>query len=171
LRIISGKYKNRKLRTLSSKFVRPTSASVKKSIFQILEPFESKEVLDLFAGSGSLGIESLSRGAVKATFVEKNRNVVNILTENLNNISDKENYLVLNVSVEKFLKNCSKKYDIIFADPPYSTFSFEILRSNVSNLLNYGGTFCMERRFEEDVIEDVKIKNYGKTQFLIWKKI
>ena len=117
------------------------------------------------------GIESLSRGAVKATFVEKNRNVVNILTENLNNISDKENYLVLNVSVEKFLKNCSKKYDIIFADPPYSTFSFEILRSNVSNLLNYGGTFCMERRFEEGVIEDVKIKNYGKTQFLIWEKI
>ena len=171
MRIISGKYKNRKFRTLSSKFVRPTSASVRKSIFQILEPFESKEVLDLFAGSGSLGIESLSRGAVKATFVEKNRKVVNILTENLNNICVKENYLVLNVSVENFLKKCSKKYDIIFADPPYNTFSFEILRSNVCNLLNYGGTFCMERRFEEGVIEDVKIKNYGKTQFLIWEKI
>ena len=171
MRIISGKYKNRKLHTLSSKFVRPTSASVRKSIFQILEPFETKEILDLFAGSGSLGIESLSRGAVKATFVEKNRQVVNTLNANLNNICDKESYLVLNLPVEIFLKKFSKRYDIIFADPPYDTFSFEFLRSNVSNLLNYGGVFCMERRFEEDLIEDVKIKKYGKTQFLIWEKI
>ena len=171
MRIISGKYKNRKLRTLSSKYVRPRSASVRKSIFQILEPFEFKEILDLFSGSGSLGIESLSRGAVKVTFVEKNRKVVNVLTDNLNKICDDESYVVLNVPVENFLKKSSKKYDIIFADPPYNTFSFEFLRSNVSNLLNYGGVFCMERRFEEDVIEDVKIKNYGKTQFLIWEKL
>ena len=174
MRIISGKYKNRKLRTLSNNIVRPTSASVRKSIFQILEPFDSRVVLDLFAGAGSLGIESLSRGAIKATFVEKNKRVINILSDNLKNLCDNcDNcdYSIINISVENYLKKCSQKYDLIFADPPYDTISFENLRSKVSKLLNYGGVFCMERRFEETCFEDVKIKNYGKTQFLIWEKI
>lgn len=171
MRIISGKYKNRKLRVLSNNTVRPTSASVRKSIFQILEPFDSKVVLDLFAGAGSLGIESLSRGAVNATFVEKNKKVFNILADNLKNLCDKNDYSIINMPTEKYLARCSIRYDIIFADPPYNTISFESLRSKVSNLLNYGGVFCMERRFEEAFFEDVKIKNYGKTQFLIWEKI
>ena len=171
MRIISGKYKNRKLRTLSENIVRPTSASVRKSIFQILEPFDSKVVLDLFAGIGSLGIESLSRGALEATFVEKNKKVINVLSNNLKNLCDEHSYSLMNMPVENYLNKCSQKYDIIFADPPYNSISFENLRSKVSNLLNYEGIFCMERRFEESSFEDVKIKNYGKTQFLIWEKI
>ncbi len=171
MRIISGKYKNRKLRTLPTNIVRPTSASVRKSIFQILEPFDSKLVLDLFAGTGSLGLESLSRGAKKAIFVEKNKKVVNILSYNLDSLCSDQNYSIIHMPVEKYLNQSTEKYDLIFADPPYNTISFENLRSKVSKLLNYKGIFCMERRFEKSSFEDVKVKNYGKTQFLIWEKI
>ena len=109
MRIISRKYKNRKLRTLSENIVRPTSASVRKSIFQILEPFDSKVVLDLFAGIGSLGIESLSRGALEATFVEKNKKVINVLSDNLKNLCDEHSYSLMNMPVENYLNPLTGK--------------------------------------------------------------
>ena len=171
MRIISGKYKSRFLKTIPGNSVRPTSSSVRKSLFQILEPFDSKTVLDLFAGAGSLGIESLSRGAKKATFIERDKKVINCLSINLENLCNSDDYKVVNMPAEKYLGICAEKYDIIFADPPYGTISFEKLRSKVSNLLNLNGIFCMERRFEDVDFEDVKVKNYGKTQFLIWEKV
>ena len=171
MRILAGKYKNRKLKSVPGQNVRPTPSSVKKSIFQIIEPFEDKKILDLFAGIGSLGIESLSRGSVKATFVEKDRKVIDYLSHNLRNLCEKNQYTIVNLSVEKYFKKCSERYDIIFADPPYGTISFEELKVKVSKLLNYNGIFCMERRFEKTDYDDVRIKNYGKTQILIWKKI
>ena len=170
MKIISGKYKNRKIKVLADEIVRPTSAIVKKSLFQILEPFDNKSILDLFAGTGSLGIESMSRGALKVTFVEKNKKVINILLKNLNDVCKGEDYDVLNADVYKYLEVCDKKYDIIFADPPYETIDFIDLGDNVAKLLNYNGVFCMERRFKKDIYKDVRIKNYGKTQILIWQK-
>ena len=73
IRIISGRYKGHRLNNISSKNIRPTQARVKKSMLQILEPFNGKTVLDLFSGSGSLGIEALSRGASKVVSVENNK--------------------------------------------------------------------------------------------------
>tara|TARA_B100000427_G_scaffold301100_1_gene284038 strand:- start:404 stop:925 length:522 start_codon:yes stop_codon:yes gene_type:complete len=170
LKIISGKYRNRNLKSLVYKGVRPTSAAVKKSLFQILEPFENKDVLDLFAGIGSLGIESISRGAASTTFVEKNRKVANVLLSNLNEICHGDNYELINRDVYSYIKICNKKYDIIFADPPYETVDFNDIKLKIIKLLNYKGIFCMERRFKKNTYEDVRIKNYGKTQFLIWQK-
>ena len=170
MKIISGKYKNQSLKSLVDKSVRPTSATVRKSLFQILEPFDDKKVLDLFAGVGSLGIESISRGALEATFVEKNKKVANILLNNINRICKDDSCNVVNTTVDCYLKSCSEKYDIIFADPPYETIDFNELKLKVIKLLNYKGIFCMERRFKKDIYEDVRIKNYGKTQVLIWEK-
>ena len=170
MKIISGKYRNRNLKSLAYKGVRPTSAVVKKSLFQILEPFENKHILDLFAGIGSLGIESISRGASSTTFVEKNRKVANVLLNNLNEICKNDNHEVINRDVYSYIKICDKKYDIIFADPPYETVDFNDIKLKVIKLLNYKGIFCMERRFKKDTYEDVRIKDYGKTQFLIWQK-
>tara|TARA_B100001029_G_C15056183_1_gene454559 strand:+ start:636 stop:1112 length:477 start_codon:yes stop_codon:yes gene_type:complete len=155
---------------LAYKGVRPTSAAVRKSLFQILEPFENKDILDLFAGIGSLGIESISRGASSVTFVEKNRKVANVLLNNLDEICKNDNYEVINRDVYNYIKICDKKYDIIFADPPYETVDFNDIKLKVIKLLNNKGIFCMERRFKKGTYEDVRIKDYGKTQFLIWQK-
>ena len=78
VKVISGKYKGHNLKQFSSSSVRPTSGRVKKSIFQILEPIKGKRVLDLYTGIGSLGIESLSRGAEKVIMVENSRKIVQI---------------------------------------------------------------------------------------------
>ena len=169
MKIIAGKYKNRSLKSLSSKIVRPTSATVKKSLFQILEPFENKRVLDLFAGIGSLGIESISRGALEVTFVERNKKVAKILRNNLDQICLDDSYSVANIDVIKYLEKSKSKYDIIFADPPYETVEFNDLKLKVIKLLSYKGIFCMERRFKDDHCKNVRIKNYGKTQVLIWQ--
>ncbi len=170
MKIISGKYKNRKLKSLAGDKVRPTSAIVKKSLFQILEPFDSKSILDIFAGTGSLGIESISRGALKVTFVEKDRKVANVLLKNLKEICEDEDYNVVTSDTYKYLEACDEKYDVIFADPPYETVDFIELKRKIVKLLNYRGIFCMERRFKKETYKDVRIKNYGKTQILIWQK-
>ena len=171
MKIIAGKYKNRILKSFKVQSVRPTSGVVKKSLFEIIKPLNNKNVLDLFSGTGSLGIESLSRGASSATFVENNKKVFKILLENIKTICVEDKVYILNTDVNRFLKSHNKKYDIIFADPPYGTISFEELKLKVSKLLNYNGIFCMERRFEKTDYDDVRIKNYGKTQILIWEKI
>ena len=81
--IIAGKYKGRKLYDLKNLHLRPTQAKVRKSVFQILEPFDDLEVLDLYAGVGTLGIEAISRGASRVVFVENNRRVFKVLQKNL----------------------------------------------------------------------------------------
>ena len=81
--IIAGKYKGRKLHDLKNLHIRPTQAKVRKSVFQILEPFDGMEVLDLYAGVGTLGIEAMSRGANRVVFVEKNRRVLKVLKKNI----------------------------------------------------------------------------------------
>ena len=73
--VIAGKYKGRKLYNVKDLHVRPTQAKVRKSVFQILEPFDGMEVLDLYSGVGTLGIEAISRGATRVVFVENNRRV------------------------------------------------------------------------------------------------
>ena len=80
--LISGKYKGKKLYQFSNTYVRPTKAKIRKSIFQILEPFHGLSVLDLYAGVGTLGFEALSRGAALAVFVEKDHHVYEILEKN-----------------------------------------------------------------------------------------
>ena len=79
LSLIAGKYKGKKLYQFSNTYVRPTQAKIRKSVFQILEPFDGLEVLDLYAGVGTLGFEALSRGAALAVFVERDRRAYKIL--------------------------------------------------------------------------------------------
>ena len=117
--IIAGKYKGRKLSYINNNNVRPTQAKVKKSVFDILGPLDNKNVLDLYSGVGSFGIESLSRGAKSLTCVEKNPTVFKILLKNINNICKNDNVKLHRTSSDKFLNMNNKKFDIIFADPPY----------------------------------------------------
>jgi len=123
MRIISGTSKGRKLATPKSQSLRPTSDRVKESIFNMLrEEIEGGMVLDLFAGTGNLGIEALSRGAKKVIFVEKGRHALGLIQRNLTLFGLEEKSEILPVDANRaigILKQRGKFFDLIFMDPPY----------------------------------------------------
>jgi len=168
--IIAGKYKGRKLYQIDNNNVRPTQAKVRKSIFDILGSLDNKKILDLYSGVGSLGIESLSRGASHLTCVEINSSIFKILLKNINKICSSQNVKLYRMSAEKFLSSNRNKFDIIFADPPYGESNFFDLKENISRFLNPDGVFCMEMRKVElnEIKNDIRIKHYGSTQVVFW---
>jgi len=123
MRIISGTAKGRKLVTPRSQSLRPTSDRVKESIFNILRvEMEGKVVLDLFAGTGNLGIEALSRGAKKAIFVEKGRQATRLIQRNLTQLGLEERSEILPKDANRaigILKQRGESFDLILMDPPY----------------------------------------------------
>ncbi|MAW74404.1 MAG: 16S rRNA (guanine(966)-N(2))-methyltransferase RsmD [Candidatus Marinimicrobia bacterium] len=169
IKIIAGKYKNRKLKIFNLQNVRPTQARVRKSMMDILRDFSDKEVLDLFSGVGTLGIESYSRGAKHITFVDNNLKVLNVLNKNLELLSIND-YSIVQSDAIKFLKNTNQKFDLIFADPPYGKFDFLDLIPFVKENLNINGIFCYEcKKKRIDIDLDIKIKNFGTTQVIFWR--
>ena len=169
IKIIAGKYKNRKLKIFNLQNVRPTQARVRKSMMDILRDFSDKEVLDLFSGVGTLGIESYSRGAKHITFVDNNLKVLNVLNKNLELLSIND-YSIVRSDAIKFLKNTNQKFDLIFADPPYGKFDFLDLIPFVKENLNINGIFCYEcKKKRIDIDLDIKIKNFGTTQVIFWR--
>jgi len=123
MRIISGTSKGRKLVTPKSQSLRPTSDRVKESIFNILRiEMEGKVVLDLFAGTGNLGIEALSRGAKKAIFVEKGRQAIRLIQKNLSQLGLEEWSEIVPRDANRaigILKQRGESFDVILMDPPY----------------------------------------------------
>lgn len=123
MRIISGTSKGRKLVSQRSRSLRPTSDRVKESIFNILRvEMEGKVVLDLFAGTGNLGIEALSRGAKKAIFVEKGRQATRLIQRNLTPLRVEDRSEILTKDVNRaigILKQRGESFDLILMDPPY----------------------------------------------------
>ena len=123
MRIISGKSRGRKLVTPRDQSLRPTSDRVKESIFNILQDdMEGKVVLDLFAGTGNLGIEALSRGARRAIFVEKGRQALRLIQRNLAQVGLEERSEILPKDAKRaigILKQRGECFDLILMDPPY----------------------------------------------------
>ena len=167
--VIAGKYKGRKLYKVKNLHVRPTQAKVRKSIFQILEPFDGMEVLDLYAGVGTLGIEAMSRGASRAVFVEKNRRVFKVLKKNLELFDSEKCDLFLSDTLQFIDQIKNQYFDIIIADPPYSEVSYDSLKTKVEKILKPGGIFCMEMKKEPIDVPDVRVKHYGSTQVVFWR--
>ena len=125
MQVQTGIAKGKKLKIPKTKSVRPTTSRIKKSIFDKLGEISETEVLDMFAGSGSLGIEALSRNAKQATFVEKDKTVIKILAENINNCGFRKSSIILNQDFNKafrYLEKSGNKFDLIFIDPPYSLY-------------------------------------------------
>ncbi len=123
MRIISGTSRGQKLATPRSPSLRPTSDRVKESIFNILrDKVEGRIILDLFAGTGNLGIEALSRGAKKAVFVEKGRHAIQLIQKNLAHLGFQERSEILERDVNRaigILKQRGECFDLLFMDPPY----------------------------------------------------
>lgn len=122
MRIISGIYKNKSLKSPNSDNTHPMGERERLAIFNILGSITGKTVLDLFAGTGALGIEALSRGAKSAVFVENNPKALTVLKENLDGISS--NAIVKS---DAYKYTTEEKFDIIFVDPPYDEFDISIL--------------------------------------------
>ena len=123
-RIIAGNYKGRAISSMPGDKTRPTQARVRKSMIQILEPLENKKVLDLFSGSGVLGIEALSRGAASLISVENNNKIFSLLYKNLNKICKSNDFNAIHMDAFDYLKRCKEKFDVIIFDPPYNKYDY-----------------------------------------------
>lgn len=123
MRVITGQYKGRVLRTVKDLSVRPATGRVRQTIFDMLAhriELDGSRVLDLFAGSGSLGIECLSRGAAHVTFVEYDGEAVRYLEQNIRMLGCEDQTEILPMDSMAFLRGRPEAFDIIFADPPYA---------------------------------------------------
>lgn len=124
MRIITGSARGTNLSALEGEVTRPTADRVKEALFSMIQfDIEGRAVLDLFAGSGQLGLEALSRGAARATFIDQSRDAVNIIMENAKKTHLFEKCRISAADYTSFLRGAAgrEKYDIIFLDPPYNT--------------------------------------------------
>ena len=174
MRIIAGKHRGRVLAAFKGESVRPTSDRVKESLFQILsERLVGARVLDLFAGSGALGLEALSRGVKYVVFNDVSRESLALCKMNL--VALHEEGELHAQSFSECLKTVSGKFDLIFADPPYrENFTEEILRLVAErNLLNEGGLVVLESEREEAAPEGWEVVDkrlYGRTKIYMFQR-
>ncbi|WP_454386597.1 16S rRNA (guanine(966)-N(2))-methyltransferase RsmD [Streptococcus sp. Marseille-Q8145] len=121
MRVVSGKYGGRPLKTLDGKTTRPTTDKVKGAIFNMIGPyFDGGRVLDLYAGSGSLGIEAVSRGMESAVLVEKDRRAQAIVAENIAMTKEVARFELLKMESSRALEQLTGQFDLVLLDPPYA---------------------------------------------------
>lgn len=121
MRVVSGKYGGRPLKTLDGKTTRPTTDKVKGAIFNMIGPyFDDGRVLDLYAGSGSLGIEAVSRGMESAVLVEKDRRAQAIVAENIAMTKEVARFELLKMESSRALEQLTGPFDLVLLDPPYA---------------------------------------------------
>ena len=155
MRIIAGKFKGLNIKTINDPSTRPMMSRAREGIFNSLQnDFNNSLVLDLFAGSGSLGIEALSRGASFVTFVDSSVDCKKIIDKNLSDID--QNFTVLVLSVHDYITQSEKKFDIIFYDPPFSFLVNEINLdlNTIQNLMGKNSKLIIHRH---NNIEKMKI--------------
>ena len=182
MRIISGNFKGKKILLPKDKLTRPLKDLTKESIFNILKhskllniELESSNVLDLFSGVGSFGLECLSRGAKNVTFLESYADVLSVLKKNINNLNQQNQTKVIekDIFAENTLKLLNDKFDIIFMDPPYKEKKLPFLLNTITELklLNTSGIIIIHRhkKEEDDLPKEFKLileKNYGISKII-----
>lgn len=177
MRVISGIAKGTKLKSIDNLSTRPTLDRVKEPLFSIIQNYiDGANVLDLFAGSGALGIETLSRGAHHCTFCDKSFQSIEMLKENIKKTKMEEKSTILNQDYKKCLEEQNKAFDIIFIDPPYklNIAVDSIKRILKLKLLQKGGIIILEtdeekrelEELEEVQVEVYDIRKYGRVKLL-----
>lgn len=149
MRVIAGTLRGRQLRSIDSPGLRPTTDRVRESIFNILNSritFNELIVLDLFAGTGALGIEALSRGAAHCDFVEMNGRAASTIQRNLNELGLRDRGTVLQRDALRHIVGTKQQYDLVFADPPYAATIFDRLVHDLFTLgrIRSGGFLVLE---------------------------
>lgn len=151
MRIISGLKKGKKLITLEGEHTRPTTDRVKEALFDILQfDLEGRRFLDLFAGSGQIGLEALSRGAACAVFVDSFRDAARVVEKNIATVEFADRAKIIQADFESYLKSTNDVFDIAFLDPPYKTGLLQRALPLVAEHMTDGGViFCEHPREEE----------------------
>lgn len=177
MRVITGSARGRRLETLYGEDItRPTTESVKEALFSMIQfELEDKRILDLFAGSGQLGIEALSRGARVCTFVENNREALKIIENNVSHcgFTDKSN-IVLAEATSFLLRKDS--YDIAFIDPPYKQGLIEKCLPLILKHMSQDGIVICETSADENLPDSIdgwfadRSRRYGKTKLTLYRK-
>ena len=176
MRVITGTARGHRLKTPENYDIRPTTDNVKESVFNIIQfDIEGRRVLDLFAGTGQLGIECLSRGAAEAVFIDENTAAVKIVKENLKTCGFTA--AVLQQDALSYLRHCGK-FDLIFVDPPYDSGLYESVLETINSvdILSDGGIILCESR-REKVLPDMRAPyrkkkeyNYGRVKLTVYIK-
>lgn len=177
MRVISGSARGLKLAALEGLDTRPTTDRVKESLFNIIGRYlPVSSVLDLFAGSGALGIEALSRACKHAVFVESNPAALEIVKRNVASAHVEGRSEIVKCDAAAYIRRTDKKFDVIFLDPPYSTGLLTLAAEEIRkrSLLNEGGIIVAETDFggeEPDVVkfEILKRAKYGKTLVIVFR--
>lgn len=182
MRIISGKAKGTKLYTLQGDNTRPTLDRVKESIFNIIQnQIPEAIVLDLFAGSGAIGLEMLSRGAKKAILCDKSKEAIAIIKKNIEKTHMEEKIELYNTDFKECIEKVSKeKFDIIYIDPPYETNFIEKSLEKIikTNIIQENGIIILEtddeKRIKKEIEKiDVTIideRKYGRANIIFLSK-
>ena len=176
MRVITGTARGRRLKTPENYDIRPTTDNVKESVFNIIQfDIEGRRVLDLFAGTGQLGIECLSRGAAEAVFIDENTAAVKIVKENLKTCGFTA--AVLQQDALSYLRHCGK-FDLIFVDPPYDSGLYASVLETINSvdILSDGGIILCESR-REKTLPDMRAPyrkkkeyNYGRVKLTVYIK-
>jgi 16S rRNA (guanine966-N2)-methyltransferase len=185
LRLTGGEFRGRNIHTPANDKTRPTQAKLRQALFNSLQ-FQIPEarVLDLFAGSGALGFEALSRGAAFVTFIESAKPVVKLIEKNVAELKVADRAEILAESVETAIPRLGKRglYDIVLADPPYAGgWEEKLLAMDWTRLLNPDGLFCLEWGTQKSKVAElpekapflVKIreKNYGDSVLTTYQRL
>jgi len=178
MRIISGKARGTKLYTLEGENTRPTLDRVKESIFSIIQSeIEGAKILDLFAGSGAIGLEFLSRGAEKAVLCDNSKEAINIIKKNIEKTHMEEQVSLINKDFENCLENLkNEQFDIIYLDPPYATdYINKAIRKIIKlNIVTKESLIIIEtddeKRVEKEIenidVEIVDKRKYGRATII-----
>ena len=179
MRVITGKARGVQLKTPEGLQTRPTADRVKEALFSIINfDIPGAAVLDLFGGTGQLGIEALSRGAKSATFVDAGDAACRLIKENLRRAKLEGEGKVIRSDYMDYLKRCREEYDIIFLDPPYAEVFLENSLKRIAeiDILRSGGIIVAERPLGKDLPWEFegftrsKDYKYGKTLLTIYRK-
>ena len=179
MRVISGKARGVNLKTPDGVLTRPTIDRVKEALFSIINfDIPASNVLDLFGGTGQLGIEALSRGAKSAVFVDQRDDACKLIKENLRRTKLEQDAKVVRMDYLDYLKRCKEKFDIIFLDPPYAEVFLENALKCITeiDILQSGGIIVAERPLGKDLPWDFegytrsKDYKYGKVLLTIYRK-
>lgn len=176
MRVITGTAKGRKIESLEGESTRPTLERVKEALFSSIQfEVQSSVVLDLFAGTGQLGIEALSRGASFCVFIDSDRRCQDLVIQNLKSVNLYKHSKVVSMDSIQFLMHTKDKFDIVFLDPPYESNLYEKSLELLSDKLNPDGCIICECDISNNLPENIsnlyleKKNKYGKTNILIYR--
>lgn len=179
MRVITGKARGVALKTPDGLHTRPTADRVKEALFSIIQfDIPGAKVLDLFGGTGQLGIEALSRNAASAVFVDEREDACKLIKENLKRTRLEQSARVVRSDYLSFLNSCREKFDIILLDPPYAEIFLEnsLKRITEIDILQSGGIIVCERPLEKELswsfpgYSRSKDYKYGKTLLTLYRK-